>query len=262
MTFRASTPRFLFVVLLAAQNGQTQSAPIPITLTPTTSPSAGEPGVTAISVIGSNFPAGTITPAGVTVRLTPAAGGPAVTTAASAVTTVIGTTRRVSFTIPASIKVAASTSYTVSLSGATTTGTAFVSSNTASLTVNPGASVSNINPTSGQQGQTLSVAVTGLFSNFVQGSTQASFGAGIIVNSTTVTSSTAATVNMSITASATPGTRTVTMTTGIEVASLANGFTVTAAGLTITDFNPKSGPIGTLVTLTGSNFGTAPQIAM
>lgn len=31
---------------------------------------------------------------------------------------------------------------------------------------------------------------------------------------------------------------------------------------TITDFNPKSGPAGTVVTVTGSNFGTAPQVSM
>jgi RHS repeat-associated protein len=31
---------------------------------------------------------------------------------------------------------------------------------------------------------------------------------------------------------------------------------------TIRDFNPKSGPVGTLVTVTGSNFGSAPQILM
>jgi hypothetical protein len=31
---------------------------------------------------------------------------------------------------------------------------------------------------------------------------------------------------------------------------------------TISDFNPKSGPIGTIVTVTGENFGTAPQVSM
>ena len=30
----------------------------------------------------------------------------------------------------------------------------------------------------------------------------------------------------------------------------------------ITDFNPKSGPVGTVVTLTGGNFGSAPQVSM
>ena len=47
-----------------------------------------------------------------------------------------------------------------------------------------------ITPTSGQQGQTLDVAVTGQCTHFVQGTTGASFGAGILVNGVTVHSPT------------------------------------------------------------------------
>ena len=49
-----------------------------------------------------------------------------------------------------------------------------------------------LSPASGQQGQTLSLAVTGLFTGFVNGTTTADFGAGITVNTVTVTSTTAA----------------------------------------------------------------------
>ena len=44
-----------------------------------------------------------------------------------------------------------------------------------------------------------------------------------------------------------------------------NGYFVpatTGSGPTITDFNPKTGPIGTLITVTGANFGTMPQVTL
>src|SRR5439155_23199514 len=65
---------------------------------------------------------------------------------------------------------------------------------------------------------------------------------------------------------ATPGARTVTMTTGTEVASLTGGFTVGGAVPTISDFNPKSAPVGTLITVNGTNLqpntGTAAQVTL
>ena len=89
----------------------------------------------------------------------------------------------------------------------------------------------------------------------MQGATQASFGAGITTNSTIVANATQATVNITIAAAASSVPHTVTMTTGLEVAALSNGFTVTPpSGIpTITDFNPKSAPAGTLITVTGTN---------
>lgn len=348
---------------LGSLEAQTQ-----VTLSPTASPSSGAPGVTSINVTGSNFPTGTITPANVNVILTPALGGTPVTSQATAITTIVGSTRRVTFTIPATITVPTPTLFNVSISGTTTTGTTFASSNTASLTINPGASISTLNPASGPQGQTVSVAITGQLTNFVQGATQANFGAGIsvggaaagtaglvtvtnattatvslaiapdaalgpravtvltgtqqaslsngfavtagipaviqanpnagrqgqtltsvaitgvfthftqgttvagfgagiIVNNTTVTDATHASANISISSTAALGARAVTMTTGAESAALTNGFTVTvASGLTITDFNPKSAPEGTLVTITGANLqpnaGTAAQVIL
>jgi len=251
----------LAILAWGAWEGRAQS-PLAVTLLPSTSPTAAEPGVTNLSVTGSNFPAGTIPAANVTVTLKPTGGGATVTTPATAVASVVGTTRRVSFTVPGSVSVAAPAAYAATIAGTTSTGTAFASSNSAALTVNPAATIIIVAPNSGTQGQTLSVAVTGSYSNWLQGSTIANFGAGITVTSTTVTNSTHATANITITPSAATGPLTVTMTTGVEVATLASGFNVLSVGPTITDFNPRTGPIGTLVTITGANFGVAPQISM
>src|SRR5437762_10303273 len=81
-----------------------------------------------------------------------------------------------------------------------------------------------VNPGSGQQGQqSLSVNLTGQFTHFVQGTTTASFGAGITVVSLTVNSATTATAMLNIDATAATGNRTVTLTTGPEVVTLHNG---------------------------------------
>ncbi len=101
--------------------------------------------------------------------------------------------------------------------------------------------ITSVSPNSGQAGQTLtSVTIVGLNTHFVQGTTTASFGAGITVNSLTVTSGTTATANISIAGNAAAGTRTVTLTTGAEVAMLANGFSL-AAPLSVVSFRVMYG---------------------
>jgi YVTN family beta-propeller protein len=95
------------------------------------------------------------------------------------------------------------------------------------FTVTPAPLLTLLVPNKGQLGANLSVTVKGQFTHFVQGSTSASFGAAITVNSTTVTDGTHATVNLTIAGSAAIGARTVVLTTGGEVATLPNGFTVT-----------------------------------
>jgi hypothetical protein len=104
--------------------------------------------------------------------------------------------------------------------------------------------VGSVAPNSGYPGQTLaSVAITGQNTNFVQGTTVASFGAGITVNSLTVSSSTAATASISIAGNAAAGPRDVTMTTGAEVALGSGAFTVTAAyPVSVTPNNGASSP--------------------
>ena len=59
------------------------------------------------------------------------------------------------------------------------------------FTVTQGPQLVSISPNRGQPGQSnLSVAIVGVFTNFVQGQTSASFGAGITTVSTTVTDAT------------------------------------------------------------------------
>ncbi|HEX3876034.1 MAG TPA: dockerin type I domain-containing protein, partial [Bryobacteraceae bacterium] len=70
---------------------------------------------------------------------------------------------------------------------------------------------------------------------FVQGTTVANFGANITVNSLTVHSPTTATANITVQNNAALGARTVTLTTGGEVATLTGGFTVVAP-LTVVSF--------------------------
>jgi RHS repeat-associated protein len=253
----------LFFPLLV--HGQTA-----VSLSPASSPTSGQAGITPVNLTGSGFPTGTIQPTAVTVSLKPAAGGTAVTTLSSAVTTIAGTTRRVTFTIPASISVTTATLYAVSISGSTTTNTLFASSNTAALTINPAAQLLSASPAKGNTGQTLSVTITGANTTFVQGSTAASFGAGISVGGAaagaagpvTVTSSTTATAQLTIDPAALLGSRNITVNTGTQAATLTGGFTVTAPPPVITSFAPQSGTVGAIVTINGSNFGASPQVSM
>jgi hypothetical protein len=107
----------------------------------------------------------------------------------------------------------------------------------ASMTVNPAATIQTLAPNSSNAGLSLQVAITGSYTHFAQGTTVASFGPGIAVGGgtvgqagpVTVTGATTATAEITIEASATTGSQTVTVTTGAEQASLANGFTVQAA---------------------------------
>ena len=88
----------LIVVLFVGQlDLQAQSGTVQVTLSPVASPSTAQPGVTVVNVTGSNFPSGTITPAQVTVNLVPATTGPAMTASVTAVTTIVGSTRRITF---------------------------------------------------------------------------------------------------------------------------------------------------------------------
>ena len=207
-----------------------------VSLVSTTSPTAGQPGVTTISLTGSGFPSGTITASQVQLRLEPATAGAGAIASATAKTiaTVVGSTRRVTFTIPDSISVVSPVLYRVSLSGVTTTGVQFASTNTTSLTVNPAASIASISPGTGFVGRSVTALITGNFTSFVQGSTQASFGAGVAVGSgapggfgsVTVNSPTSATAQLTIDANADAGARTVSIRTGSQQAAASDAFTV------------------------------------
>ena len=118
------------------------------------------------------------------------------------------------------------------------------------FTVAPGTPViTTANPNAGQQGQNLVVTVTGQFTGFVQGSTQVSFGADVTVVNVTVVSPASLTAQLEVGGIAAVGPRTLTVTTGAEVVTLNNGFTVTARPAVITTVTPNNGQQGQTVTL-------------
>jgi len=114
------------------------------------------------------------------------------------------------------------------------------------FSVTPGTPVlTTVNPNTGRQGQqNLSVNLTGQFTHWLQGTTTASFGTDITVNSVTVANATSLTADISIDANAVLGTRTVTVTTAAEVVSLQNGFSVTPGTPVLTTVNPNTGRQG------------------
>ena len=117
-----------------------------------------------------------------------------------------------------------------------------------------GAQITGVTPPTGRQGRVgLNVSLTGSGSHFAQGVTTASFGAGIAVNSVTVTDATHASVNITIASNAALGNRDVSLTTGSELATALNAFTVAPAALLT--FAPNRGQPGQshlAVAITGS----------
>ena len=131
-------------------------------------------------------------------------------------------------------------------SGVTTdqTPTAGTGSNTAALTVLVTAII-QVNPNAGQQGQNNEpVTITGQYTHWVQGTTTASFGAGVSVVSLTVNSATSAIAVLSIDPAAAVGPRDITLTTGTEVATALSAFTVNTGSLMILSVSPNTGIIG------------------
>ena len=89
--------------------------------------------------------------------------------------------------------------------------------------------ISAVNSPTGPQGSVnMNVQLTGLYTSWVSGTSVANFGAGITVNSTTCSSSTACVANITISTTAALGSRNITVTTGAQVASITGGFTVLA----------------------------------
>src|SRR5207253_651721 len=116
-------------------------------------------------------------------------------------------------------------------------------------------SLTSVNPSAAQQGQTLDVAVSGTSTSFVQGMTRANFGPGIAVNNVRVSNNTNASVNITVQTNAAVGTRSVSLVTGTEVATLVNAFTVSARP-TLTLVSPNSGSqgqTGLQLVITGAN---------
>ena len=149
---RILTPKRLFgtilglslAVILLPTAAHAQST---VKLNAVTSPSSGSAGTSTVSVTGSGFPSGGVSPANVLVSLATSCGGSPTTAAASTVTTVIGTTDKVAFAIPGSL---AAGTYYVSLSGTSNGGAGFSSGNCSTLQVlagpSPTLSIDTTNP--------------------------------------------------------------------------------------------------------------------
>jgi large repetitive protein len=111
--------------------------------------------------------------------------------------------------------------------------------------------VTLINPNTIQPTQTESVAVTGAFTTWVNGTTKASFGPGIAVGGgavggfgpVTVTGATTLTASL-VTSGATAGFRTVQIQTGTQTLSVTNGLdveTCTSTSPTVLSISPANG---------------------
>jgi hypothetical protein len=117
----------------------------------------------------------------------------------------------------------------------------------------PTLEIASVSPTFGAQTETLDVTISGR--GFRSGAV-ASFGAGIIVNSTTFVSTTQLVANITIAATAAPGPRDVRVQNQIgQTDELPNGFNVVAPPL-ITGVNPDNGNPGDPLTvfILGANF--------
>ena len=123
------------------------------------------------------------------------------------------------------------------------------------------ASITSVSPTSGAQGRTLNVSITGADTHFADGTSAVSFGAGITINSVSVSSATALTANITIDPSATLGARDVTVSTGTETATGVGGFVVTPRPLvSISSVSPNRGNQGQTLTIApyGSGYELRP----
>src|SRR5207244_880188 len=137
---------------------------------------------------------------------------------------------------------------------------------TNAFTVNTGGpppppTVSSVNPNSGAHGQNLLPFIRS--SGHFQTGATCSFGAGITVNSCTFNSATQLTAGITISSTATVGTRNVTVTNpDNQTGALTNGFSVAtgAPPPSVTSVSPNSGAQGQSlpsVIITGSNFQTS-----
>jgi hypothetical protein len=135
-----------------------------------------------------------------------------------------------------------------------TTGTQAISSTSLFQVVAGPANIVSVSPSSGGEGQSLTVLVTASQTHFAQGTTTAAFGGGIGVTALTVVDALHANVTISIPNSTPVGAYNVVLTTGGEVATELGGFQVTSGTASIAVVNPPSGPQGSVnqnIALTG-----------
>ena len=86
--------------------------------------------------------------------------------------------------------------------------------------------VSSVSPNCGSPGQTVTVTLTGVNTNFLQRTTQVVTAPGITASNIAVASPTSLTVQLNVDASMADNPTTIILNTGTEEADLPNGFTV------------------------------------
>jgi hypothetical protein len=106
--------------------------------------------------------------------------------------------------------------------------------------------ITNFSPTSGTTGTSVTINGT----NF--STTPANNVVAFNGTSATVTASTTTTITTSVPAAATTGP--ISVTIGCNTVTSASNFTISSVLPTITNFTPSSGPVSTVVTITGTNF--------
>ena len=202
----------LLVVLMAGCGGTTKP-----TLT-SIAPSSGIQGAAVpVTLTGTHFASGS------TISLS----GTGITV--SNLTVVSSTSITATFTVAPNAPTGAQ-NVTVASSGQTSGSQAF--------TVNSGApTLSSVSPSSGTQGQTVGVTLTGTL--FASGATVQA-GVGITVSNTTVVNSTSITATFSIAQNAATGAQNVTVTTSIGTSG-PQSFTVNLLPPTVTSTNPANG---------------------
>ncbi len=111
------------------------------------------------------------------------------------------------------------------------------------FTVTPsGAALTAVAPGSGLQSSSVALTVAGTGTHWGQGLTSAALGVGITVNRVVVNSATTAEVDITIAANASLGSYPLTMSTGGEIVTLSNAFTVLPFTPSLT-LSPSSGMI-------------------
>ncbi len=111
-------------------------------------------------------------------------------------------------------------------------------------------SITSFTPTSGPVGTT--VIITGTNFSTTPANNTVRFNGTTAV----VTASTATSITTTVPTGATTGT--ISVTVAGNTATSTSNFTVTTPSPTITSFTPTSGPVGTTVTITGTNFSATP----
>ena len=122
--------------------------------------------------------------------------------------------------------------------------------------------ITQINPNFGNPGQTLNVTLTGLYTAWVNGTTTASFGAGVTVNTVTVSAPNSLVANITIGAATPVGPVDVRTTTGGEIEDVPGGFTVqpvTIPAPTLLSFSPGANAGGVPINTSFTAVFSAPM---